>query len=101
MTTPLKPCPFCGGEAAFDRKGTPKQSTIVVCDACLCTLESGETFNHGSAWNHRPGEEAVAEECAKIVEEPSGEYSVGHRKLPYWDGEAKAAEIRKRFGGKA
>lgn len=47
------------------------------------------------------GEAAVAEECAKIVEEPSGQYSVGHRRLPYWDGEAKAAEIRKRFGGKA
>lgn len=49
----LLPCPFCGGEAEFERIGTARFSTIVTCQDCGCTLETGETFNHGKTWNTR------------------------------------------------
>lgn len=49
----LKPCPFCGGEAEFERKGTPRFSTIVRCTSCSCSLESGEEWDHGGGWNCR------------------------------------------------
>lgn len=50
----LKPCPFCGGDAEFERHGTTRQSCIIVCDNCGCTLETGETGEHcGDLWNTR------------------------------------------------
>ena len=49
----LKPCPFCGGEAVFERLGNSRQSCIVTCTECGATLESNETFNCGNQWNHR------------------------------------------------
>lgn len=49
----LKPCPFCGGEAEIVRYGTPRYSTQYECTECGCSLETGETFNHGKAWNTR------------------------------------------------
>lgn len=50
----LMPCPFCGGEAEFERIGNTRMSTIVSCTDCGCRLECGETFNHGEQWNARP-----------------------------------------------
>jgi hypothetical protein len=47
----LKPCPFCGGEAEFERLGTPRQSCIVQCTNCACTYSSNETFDCGTLWN--------------------------------------------------
>ena len=49
----LKPCPFCGGEAHFTRKGTPRYSTVVQCSDCGCALESNENHDPGRAWNSR------------------------------------------------
>lgn len=49
----LKPCPFCGGEAEIERYGTPRQSTIVCCTDCGCTIEGPEEFAHGRQWNTR------------------------------------------------
>ncbi len=49
----LLPCPFCGGEAEFERVGTRKQSCIIACTNCGCTLESNETWNSGQAWNNQ------------------------------------------------
>lgn len=50
----LKPCPFCGGPASFERLGTPRQSCIVVCDDCGCRLESGDVGERSStSWNRR------------------------------------------------
>ena len=49
----LLPCPFCGGKAVIERYGTRKFSTIYECEDCGCTLETGEWFNHGKAWNTR------------------------------------------------
>lgn len=57
----LKPCPFCGGESEFERFGTGRISTIVVCQDCGCRLESPETFNHGSHWNTRASDELIRE----------------------------------------
>jgi ribosomal protein L37AE/L43A len=51
----LKECPFCGGEAEFDRIGTSRQSEIVKCTDCHCTLESSDQDHYsGSSWNTRP-----------------------------------------------
>ena len=54
----LAPCPFCGGEATLDhdgaRRGTPRQSCIVVCTQCGCCLESSdEGDDSGRSWNQR------------------------------------------------
>ena len=49
----LLPCPFCGGEAEVERSGTNRRSHIIACTDCGCRLETGETWNAGSAWNTR------------------------------------------------
>lgn len=49
----LLPCPFCGGAAEFERRGTGRQSCIVACTDCGCRLETGETWNSGRQWNTR------------------------------------------------
>ena len=50
----LKPCPFCGGEAEYKRVGNPRQSEIVGCTDCHCTLESSDQDHYsGSSWNTR------------------------------------------------
>lgn len=55
----LLPCPFCGGEAEFDRYGTSRMSTIVSCTECGGLLENGATFDHGRGWNKRSYPPAV------------------------------------------
>ena len=50
----LLPCPFCGGEAEFERMGTPRQSCIVACTDCGGRLETSEEGGAcGSQWNDR------------------------------------------------
>ena len=53
MTSELKPCPFCGGEAEIERYGCTRFSTAYRCQDCGCSLETSETFNHGREWNTR------------------------------------------------
>jgi hypothetical protein len=53
MSEKLKPCPFCYGVAEFERSGTSRQSTIVVCTECGARLETNETHNAGQEWNAR------------------------------------------------
>lgn len=54
MSEELKPCPFCGGKAYFERHGTPRQSCIIECGSCGCRLESSEEGSRcGSMWNRR------------------------------------------------
>lgn len=50
----LLPCPFCGGKASIERKGDRRMSTVYSCDWCGCSLETGEEWDHGKAWNTRP-----------------------------------------------
>ncbi len=61
----LRECPFCEGTAFFERKGDSRRSTIVQCEYCCATLENGEEFRHGAAWNKRPVEDRLR---ARIVE---------------------------------
>jgi hypothetical protein len=53
MAEVLRPCPFCGAEAEFERMGTPRYSTIVRCTDCGATHECGEEWGHGGMWNTR------------------------------------------------
>lgn len=63
----LKPCPFCGGEAEFERKGTSRVSCIVCCTCCGARHESGDVNEmSGMSWNRRSGE-AVPTEGWKLV----------------------------------
>lgn len=57
MSEKLKPCPFCGGEAEITQYGDSRKSTQYDCTDCGCSLETSETFNHGSLWNKRHSEE--------------------------------------------
>jgi len=54
MQNKLKPCPFCDGEAEFERLGNHRQSCIVACTMCGARHESSDEGEHcGSSWNHR------------------------------------------------
>jgi predicted RNA-binding Zn-ribbon protein involved in translation (DUF1610 family) len=68
----LQPCPFCGDEAEIERLGTSRVSTIYRCTSCGCQLETGEEWEHGRHWNHRPRFAALKAErdtlLADIVE---------------------------------
>lgn len=52
MSNTLKKCPFCGGEPDVIRYGTNRQSALVSCSNCSCTLESNEE-GAGHWWNTR------------------------------------------------
>ena len=67
MTPPeLKPCPFCGGPAEIQQYGDNRKSTIVACTECACVLENGEAFRHGTIWNTRAHDPALAAKDAEI-----------------------------------
>ncbi len=64
MSDKLKPCPFCGGEAGFERIGNARQSELIACEDCHCRLESNlGDWNAGEYWNTRPPIECVPTEC--------------------------------------
>lgn len=57
----LKPCPFCGGDAEFERLGTGRQSCIVACGNCGARHESSDEYERsGSSWNQRAAPEGPA-----------------------------------------
>ena len=63
----LKPCPFCGGTAEFERRGSQRQSCIVACEDCGGRLESNESdWNSGSAWNRRAEASTLAAEVERL-----------------------------------
>jgi len=50
----LLSCPFCGGDARIERRGSGRQSSIIACEDCGCSLESNEVaWNTGTDWNAR------------------------------------------------
>lgn len=65
----LEPCPFCGGNAEFERLGTNTQSCIVFCEMCGARLESNEAGEYcGDQWNRRKF--ALSEISAESPVEP-------------------------------
>jgi transcription initiation factor TFIIIB Brf1 subunit/transcription initiation factor TFIIB len=65
----LAPCPFCGGEAEVEQQGTNRQSHIIACTNCGCSLETWETWNAGSLWNTRQPtqSDALREKVARAI----------------------------------
>ena len=60
-----------------------------------CVSERNAAYQRGLA----EGARAEREACAKLAETPSGNYQVGLKAIPYWDGEKLAAAIRARSEG--
>lgn len=59
----LKPCPFCGSKAEYERLGTSRHSCIVVCTNCGCRHESGDQdWYNGSSWNRRISDQPKKDE---------------------------------------
>lgn len=88
MSVRLKPCPFCKGEAEFERMGTRRQSCIVACQWCGCRLESNEEGDRcGEQWNTRaaPEEKPLSrewrEEAHRANVVASKESALGHMTL--------------------
>lgn len=52
----LKPCPFCGSKAKYERMGSAMQSCIIACQTCGCRVETGEVWSCGERWNTRSSE---------------------------------------------
>ncbi|MDP8251200.1 Lar family restriction alleviation protein [Pseudochrobactrum saccharolyticum] len=92
MTSELKPCPFCGGDAEIERYGCTRFSTAYHCQDCGCSLETSETFNHGREWNTRP-----VPDVPELVRWKHCEYPNQHKMIEHPDGEyvlhSQAAEI--------
>ncbi len=91
----LKPCPFCGGKAEIERFGTSRFSTIYKCGFCSCTLETGETFNHGDQWSERHNEWVSVDENNNYPDPEKHKFILGidmNDSDPYvfeceWDGD--------------
>lgn len=63
----LKPCPFCGGEAEFEREGNYRQSCIVSCRSCGARHESSDEDDcNGATWNLRADSDEVTELKAQL-----------------------------------
>jgi predicted RNA-binding Zn-ribbon protein involved in translation (DUF1610 family) len=98
MTSPdqerLSACPFCGGEAEIERKGTARASMIVACTDCGARVESGDVYGlthpERYAWNRRA--QAPTPEAGGFVE--AGwiiTYSDGSAAFAFTDEEAEDA----------
>lgn len=50
-------CPFCGGDATIERKGSARASMIIACTNCGGRMESGDVYGltrpESWAWNRR------------------------------------------------
>jgi Lar family restriction alleviation protein len=56
----LKPCPFCGSNATFERTGTGGHSCIVCCTSCGARHESSDEYERsGESWNARASQVAA------------------------------------------
>jgi hypothetical protein len=65
----LKPCPFCGDKPVFERLGTARQSCIVKCLNCGCSLETNESGDScGELWNCQENEQYRVALLQKVVD---------------------------------
>jgi len=77
QTPELLPCPFCGGQAEIERKGTHRQSMQYACTNCGARCEAGDVYGLTSPanykWNNRHPDTATLErELAAQVEVANG-----------------------------
>lgn len=57
----LKPCPFCGGDQ-LDIGITGGATFWVECSSCgSCSASHDDEYDATTAWNNRPGEDALQE----------------------------------------
>ena len=76
----LKPCPFCDGQPAFERRGTPRQSCIVLCGNCGCRHEcSDENERSGQSWNDRAADRRLTAAPSAPTAQPQAEPPCGCR----------------------
>jgi Lar family restriction alleviation protein len=62
----LKPCPFCGGAAHIEQRGTPRQSCIVECGSCGLRHDSGDEGDMcGMSWNRRTASADARKDAAR------------------------------------
>ena len=77
----------------IERKGDRRMSTVISCLQCGCRLETGETFDHGTAWNARADlyaaraaeRDALREALASVREEICAgpvDDTLWHRSVP-------------------
>jgi hypothetical protein len=54
-----------------------------MCTMCGCTLETGEEWQHGAAWNRRPqeGRDEALEEAAKVADDLGYRFEAGAQKF--------------------
>jgi len=65
--TRLKNCPFCGGEPEVTRTGSGRQSSVIECTNCGCTVEANESdWNTGMQWNRRKETTKVGQTQVKL-----------------------------------
>ena len=66
MTDELKPCPFCGGKAEFEKD----EGWFVFCEKCGSMTVLFDTKPEAKeTWNSRPIEDAQAAEIKRLREE--------------------------------
>ena len=56
----LRECSLCRGKAQIERKGTARQSMVIVCEDCGLRCESGDVYGvtpvESYRWNTRPAD---------------------------------------------
>lgn len=81
MSEKLKPCPFCGGEARYNRKQISQGCVIIGYDCEQCraaapvftgpaAIEKSMKISAAKAWNHRaqqPSEPLTVDELRQMI----------------------------------
>lgn len=108
MTTTLKPClnPWCHSPHARVVAAHLGDGFCVFCKKCGARSPWFTTQEKAiEIWNNRPGEKAVAEECAKMADELAEAIETSWCSDPDYGRktafEEIATKIRSRFGEKA
>jgi hypothetical protein len=91
----LEECRTCGGTGLMGVEDLDGDGRVIRAKQTTC----GECAGTGvGLMGQLLAEEREA--CARLAESPAGEWCIGDKRLPYWDGEKTAAAIRSRGEGK-
>lgn len=96
MSDKLLPCPFCGGEALLERRGSRRKSCLVACTNCGVRHESAdEDERSGESWNTRAalaqGAEERREPVAWLYTRPDG-FETAHGDAEQYPADILASE---------